>query len=180
MKKYSVCIYFGMTLLLMFLVDILLKEEASYSLYILSLTTGVFSFLIGQMYSLKDHRLGFGKTRRQLEKEFIVHLGMVILFSIVSIALNYLFIFCIYRVFAPQIRMIIFTYLLALYLGMLGLLVQNVNIKYGIFIFIGGVMILVGTFFIPNRVICDVILAFFIVLFYILNKILFRKIQLRG
>ena len=122
----------------------------------------------------------FKITRKQLEKQFIIHVSIVILISIISIALNYVFIFIMSKIFAPQIRMIIFTYLASLFLGILGFIIQNIPNKWKIIMIVLGLIIFIGTIFIPNQIISDIILLIMIILLYVCNKIIIRKIPLEG
>lgn len=175
-NKYKKIINYGTILLLItFLLNILLLEEADKTLYLLSLTCGFSSFVILRQNSLTIEKLGFGITRREIERIFLLELLYIIIYSIIYISFDALFIYIINNKINASILRIIEYYLASLFISLFISFIKN-NIKNKtktIYIFLLTIISLIIVIFIENLIIIDILLIIIIIVLYFINRHVF-------
>jgi len=175
-NKYKKIINYGSILLFVtFLLNILLYEYAYKTIYLLSITCGFSSFVILRQNSLTIEKLGFGITRREIEKIFLFELLYIMMYSIILISLDALFIFIIQNKFNISILRIIEYYLSSLFISLFICFIKNnINNKWKtIYIFILTVISLIIVIFIKNLIIINILLTLIIVTLYFINRHIF-------
>lgn len=165
-------LYSFLLLLLLFLLVVLLYENAYKTLYFVCVSTAFSSLIIGQNNSISIFKLGLGMTRKEIEKKLISELLLLIIYSLILIAFDILFIYIVLGKIEIQLRVIIFTFLTSLILSLLAVLIRNnyKNIKLMIFLLLTTITIIALLIWISNQLISNIVLIFVIVIMYYINR----------
>lgn len=171
-KNKDIIKYLSVIIILLFLLVILLYEDAYKTLYIVCLSSAFSAVLIGQNNSVSKLKLGFGITRKEIELQLIKDLIVLLVNTIILICFNMLFIYIVLNTIKLQLRIIIFSFLVSLFLSFLALFIKNNinNKKFILIIIIISIIVLVISYLIPNKIITNIILVITIVFLYFVNR----------
>lgn len=175
-NKYQKIIVYGLLLLLFtFLFNILLYEKASKTIYLLSITCGFSSFVILRENTITVQKLGFGMTRKEVERIFLLELVYIIVYSIILISMDVLFIYIVTSKLDFSILRVIEYFLSSFFFSLFISFIRN-NIKNKwktIYIISLTVVIIIIVIFIPNLIITNILLLCTIITLYFINRHIF-------
>lgn len=164
--------YNCLLLIMLFIIVIMLYEKAHNTIYIVCLTTACSSFLIGQNNGLSLFDLGIGQTRKQIELKLIKQLIFLIVYAIIIIFIDVLFILIVVKTINIKISIILFTFLISLVISQISLFI-TLNLDNKKNLLLGSIIIsciIILSFIISNKIVSDLILIIFIALSYYFNR----------
>lgn len=174
--KYSKFMNYGLILLLItFLFNILLYENAHKTLYLLSITCGFSTFIILRANTITVEKIGFGMTRKEIERIFLFEILYIVAYSIILIAFDVLFVYIVKGKLNVSFLRIIEYYQVSFFLSLFIAFLRN-NIKKTnkmIFIFLLTISLLIIIMTIKNLYIVNILLTIIIVSLYFINRHIF-------
>ncbi len=179
MKKYIK--YYLIILFIIILIDILLYQNADKSI-LLIIYSQVFSLvLVGENNSINAITLGFGKTRKEIEKEFMLNIIYISIATCVLVILDIAFIYLMNNQLMYNFRYIIFSYLNSLIIGLIILFLRRnfQNIKVFCFSIIIVVLLVLLIAFIKNYIIINILLCLFMIVLYLLGHYSMNKKEIK-
>lgn len=179
MKKYIK--YYLIILLIIILIDILLYQNADKSIMLI-IYSQIFSLVLaGESNAINATALGFGKTRKEIEKELVHSLLLIIIVTCSLIVLDIGFIYLMNQTLSYDLRYIIFSYLTALTIGLIILFLKRnfQNVKAFSFSIILLLMVLLIIIFIDNVIIINILLCVFLITLYLLGHYSIHKKEIK-
>lgn len=179
MKKYIK--YYLIVLFIIILIDILLYQNADKSL-LLIIYSQIFSLvLVGENNSLNAMALGFGKTRKEIEKELMISLISICISTCILVIFDIAFIYLMNKQLIYSLRYIIFSYLNSLIIGLIILFMKRSfqNVKAFSFSIFCVVILLLLIFFVKNYIIINILLCLFIIVLYLFGHYSMNKKEIK-